>query len=80
MSSLPPPVSVSPLIKFGRWSLLLTGVAYGSFWQSRYTKKELAMKDIKMKEKAERDALLAQEKARNTAAQMAELESWSRGK
>ncbi|BET01749.1 ATP synthase E chain [Nesidiocoris tenuis] len=72
------PVKVSPLIKFARWSLLLTGVAYGTFWQSRYTKKELAMKDIKEAEKAKRDAKIAAEKAAAAAAELAELEKLSK--
>ncbi|KAF6199024.1 hypothetical protein GE061_007047 [Apolygus lucorum] len=73
------PVRVSPLIKFGRWSLLLTGIAYGSFWQSRYEKRELAMKDVKLAEKAARDARIAAEKKAAAAVEMAELEKLGKG-
>ncbi|XP_073996373.1 ATP synthase, subunit E [Rhodnius prolixus] len=69
-TAFPPPVNVSPLIKFCRWSFLLTGIAYGAFWQSRYTSRELSLKDVKTKEKAARDAKLAEEKARNAAAEL----------
>nr|BAN21062.1 unkown protein [Riptortus pedestris] len=79
-TQFPPPVNVSPLIRFGRYSMLLAGLAYGAFWQSRYTKKELALKDIKAREKAARDERLAQEKAMRSAAEIAELERMAGGK
>jgi hypothetical protein len=41
---------------------LLAGIAYGAFWQSRYEKKELSLKPMKLKEKAERDERIAHEK------------------
>lgn len=47
--------------------MLLAGIGYGAFWQSRYTNKELALKDVKAKEKAMRDARIAQEKLMNSA-------------
>uniref|UniRef100_A0A224Y4Y0 ATP synthase F(0) complex subunit e, mitochondrial n=1 Tax=Panstrongylus lignarius TaxID=156445 RepID=A0A224Y4Y0_9HEMI len=76
----PPPVNVSPLIKFFRWTFLLSGIAYGSLWQSRYTKKELSLKDVKAKEREVRDAKLAEQKALGAAAEMASLESMMAGK
>ncbi|XP_014271549.1 ATP synthase subunit e, mitochondrial [Halyomorpha halys] len=69
-----PPVNVSPLIRFGRYAMLIAGVSYGAFWQSRYTKKELSLKDVKTREKAARDERLAKEKALASAAELAELE------
>ncbi|CAH1398168.1 unnamed protein product [Nezara viridula] len=62
-----PPVNVSPLIRFGRYSMLIAGISYGLFWQSRYTKKELGLKDFKAREKAARDERLAKEKAIQSA-------------
>jgi len=78
-TAFPAPVKVSPFIKFARWSLLLAGIAYGAMWQKRYTSKELALKDVRAKEKAIRDAKLAQEKAIRNAAEMEELERMGRG-
>lgn len=47
--------------------MLAAGISYGLFWQSRYTKKELALKDFKAREKAARDERLAKEKALKSA-------------
>ncbi|KAG8263622.1 drug metabolic process [Homalodisca vitripennis] len=74
-----PPVDVSPLIRFGRWSFLLAGIAYGAFWQSRYTNYELSVKDQKLKEKAERDARIAAEKKMKAEKEIADLEALGRG-
>ncbi|CAK9807868.1 hypothetical protein ANTQUA_LOCUS5369 [Anthophora quadrimaculata] len=60
----PRPLQVSPLIKFGRWSLLLTGILYGSLHQRRLSKKENARREQELKEKPIRDAKLAEEKRR----------------
>ncbi|XP_054272928.1 ATP synthase subunit e, mitochondrial [Macrosteles quadrilineatus] len=74
-----PAVDVSPLIRFGRWSFLLAGIAYGAFWQSRYEKYELSVKDVKLREKAERDARIAHEKQMAAAREIQELEKMGRG-
>ncbi|GBP63670.1 hypothetical protein EVAR_82030_1 [Eumeta japonica] len=68
MSGLPygPPVKVSPLIRFGRWSFLTTGILYGAFHQNRLSKKEAKLREIEAKEKAIRDVKLAEEKKRAT--------------
>ncbi|XP_022206416.2 ATP synthase subunit e, mitochondrial [Nilaparvata lugens] len=72
-----PPVDVSPLIRFSRWSLLFAGIAYGAFWNSRFTKKEAALKPILEKEKAERDAFLAAQKLKTAEEEKAALEALS---
>ncbi|XP_075221529.1 ATP synthase, subunit E [Lycorma delicatula] len=69
-----PPVNVSPFIKFSRWSLLLLGIAYGSFWNSRYAKYEQKMAPIWAKEKEERHQHLEEEKKRRTEIELKELE------
>ncbi|XP_049813484.1 ATP synthase subunit e, mitochondrial [Schistocerca nitens] len=73
MADLPPPVRVSPLIKFGRWSFLLAGVLYGASRQRSLSKKEAALREIEEKEKAIRDAKLKEEKARLSKIEMEEL-------
>ncbi|EDX16158.1 GD14258 [Drosophila simulans] len=62
------PVRVSPLIKFGRWSLLLVGIAYGAAHQSRLSKKEEKVREIEGQQKAVRDAKLAEAKKRSAPA------------
>ncbi|CAG4958519.1 ATP synthase subunit e, mitochondrial [Colias croceus] len=76
MSELPygPPVRVSPLIRFGRWSFLGVGIVYGAFHQNRLSKKEAKIREIETKEKAIRDEKLKQEKALAAAAEMKNLE------
>ncbi|XP_037949850.1 ATP synthase subunit e, mitochondrial-like [Teleopsis dalmanni] len=56
------PVRVSPLIKFARWSLLITGIGYGAINQSRLSSKEAKIRVIENQQKAIRDAKLAEEK------------------
>ena len=75
MSGLPPPVRVSPLIKFGRWSLLTVGVLYGAAHNSRLSKKEAKNREIEAKIKAERDKKLAIEKKAAAEREIAELEA-----
>ncbi|TMW46282.1 hypothetical protein DOY81_008639 [Sarcophaga bullata] len=72
------PVRVSPLIKFGRWSLLVTGIAYGAFHQNRLSKKEEKVREIEAQQKVIRDAKLAEEKKRNAAAEIRALEELSK--
>ncbi|CAH2217420.1 jg7605 [Pararge aegeria aegeria] len=64
MSNLPygPPVKISPLIKFGRWSFLTAGILYGAFHQNRLSKKETKLREIEAKEKVIRDEKLRKEK------------------
>jgi len=80
MASLPAPVNVSPVIRFGRWSLLLTGVAYGAFHHSRLSKKEAAIREIEAKQKVVRDAQLAIEKEANRKAELKAIEDLSKPK
>ncbi|XP_058794242.1 ATP synthase subunit e, mitochondrial [Phymastichus coffea] len=74
----PRPVRVSPLIKFGRWSLLITGVMYGAFYQSRFSKKEAALREIEERERPIREAKIAAEKKRAAEAEVKELEKLAR--
>lgn len=71
--SLGPPVAVSPLIKFARWTLLSVGVLYGVSRQASLEKKEAKLKVIRAQNKAIKDAKIAEEKARSNAAELAEL-------
>ncbi|XP_072941304.1 ATP synthase subunit e, mitochondrial [Epargyreus clarus] len=76
MADLPygPPVRVSPLIRFGRWSFLGAGIMYGAFHQNRLSKKEAKLREIEAKEKVIRDEKLAKEKAIASAAEIKALE------
>ncbi|CAF4892274.1 ATP synthase subunit e, mitochondrial [Pieris napi] len=76
MSELPfgPPVRVSPLIRFGRWSFLTAGILYGAFHQNRLSKKETKIREIEAKEKVIRDEKIKKEKAIAAAAEMKNLE------
>ncbi|KAI5705929.1 hypothetical protein M8J76_011434 [Diaphorina citri] len=71
--SLPPPVSVSPLIKFARWTMLSAGILYGVSRQSSLEKKEEKLRVIRAQKKAIKDAKLAEEKKRANEAELAEL-------
>ncbi|THK32863.1 ATP synthase subunit e, mitochondrial [Diachasma alloeum] len=71
----PRPVRVSPLIKFGRWGMLVSGILYGAFHQNRLSKKETAWREVEAKKKVIRDKQLAEEKKRASAAEMASLEA-----
>lgn len=50
--------------KFGRWSFLAVGVAYGAYHQSRLSKKAGKEREIEGQKKIVRDAQLAEEKKR----------------
>ncbi|CAO1398909.1 unnamed protein product [Diamesa hyperborea] len=63
------PVRVSPLIKFGRWSFLGLGIMYGAYHQQRLASREVGIRVIEDQHKAVRDAKLAEEKKRNSAAE-----------
>ncbi|XP_058838579.1 ATP synthase subunit e, mitochondrial [Topomyia yanbarensis] len=69
MADLGAPVRVSPLIKFGRWSFLAVGVAYGAYHQQRLAKREVGIREIEAQQKAIRDAKLAEEKKRSSEAE-----------
>ncbi|XP_076242311.1 ATP synthase, subunit E [Calliopsis andreniformis] len=70
----PRPVRVSPVIKFARWSLLLTGVVYGAYHQRRFSRKEALLREKELQEKPMRDAKIAEEKKRLLEAEKAWLE------
>ncbi|XP_065371556.1 ATP synthase subunit e, mitochondrial [Calliphora vicina] len=72
------PVRVSPLIKFGRWSLLILGIGYGAFHQNRLSHKEEKVREIEAQQKVIRDAKLAEEKKRSAAAEIRALEELSK--
>ncbi|XP_055704890.1 ATP synthase subunit e, mitochondrial [Phlebotomus papatasi] len=78
MPELGAPVRVSPLIKFGRWSFLTVGIAYGAYHQSRLSKKAAKEREIENKAKEIRDAKLGEEKKRAAAAEMKMLEDMSK--
>jgi len=63
-AELPAPVRVSPLIKFGRWSLLTVGILYGLSRHRSLAKKETVFREMEAKKKAELAPKLAAEKAR----------------
>ncbi|CRK95892.1 CLUMA_CG009338, isoform A [Clunio marinus] len=65
IAGLGAPVRVSPLIRFGRWSFLAVGILYGAYHQNRLAKREVGIREIENKQKAIRDAKLAEEKKRN---------------
>lgn len=64
-----PPVAVSPLIKFGRWSMLSLGIIYGIYNQKRLTEKEQKFREADAEQKAIR-AQIAKEKQRLAKAEM----------
>ncbi|XP_077286820.1 ATP synthase, subunit E [Arctopsyche grandis] len=74
MADLGPPVRVSPLIKFGRWSLLVAGILYGAGHQSRLAKREVFVRVEDAKKKAIRDARIGEEKRKKNEEEMAEFD------
>ncbi|KAJ9579578.1 hypothetical protein L9F63_004763 [Diploptera punctata] len=64
MADLAAPLRVSPFIRFSRWSLLLAGIAYGAIRHGSLSRKEAAIREVETKQKAIRDAKLAEEKKR----------------
>ncbi|XP_031636457.1 ATP synthase subunit e, mitochondrial [Contarinia nasturtii] len=77
-AALPPPVNVSPLIRFGRWSLLTAGILYGAYHHNRLSKKETINRKLEAERKIIRDAQLAIEKKKNYEEEMRALEELSR--
>ncbi|PSN47599.1 hypothetical protein C0J52_04589 [Blattella germanica] len=59
--------------RFSRWSFLLGGVLYGIVRHSSLSKKEEAIREVENKQKAIRDAKLAEEKKRLAKVELDEL-------
>ncbi|GAB1604295.1 ATP synthase subunit e, mitochondrial-like [Argonauta hians] len=55
------PVAVSPLIKFARYTALLTGIAYGHFRYKSLSAKEVVIQAEENKIRAIRDARIKRE-------------------
>ncbi|KYN36393.1 hypothetical protein ALC56_09353 [Trachymyrmex septentrionalis] len=72
----PKPLRVSPFIKFCRWSLLLTGIAYGAYHQRRLKRKEDARRAEELRLKPMRDAKLAEEKRLALIVEQKMLDEW----
>lgn len=68
-----PPVRVSPVVKLGRWTLLLLGIYYGSSKRKYLIKREGAVREEEEKNKAIRDAKIKEEKDRLDAEEIASL-------
>ncbi|KAK4299463.1 hypothetical protein Pmani_028249 [Petrolisthes manimaculis] len=62
MASLGAPVRVSPLIKFGRWAALLTGIVYGSSHFKTLQARENIIREEEGKKAVIRNEQLALEK------------------
>merc|ERR1712198_521052 len=62
MATLGAPVRVSPLIKFGRWTALLTGVLYGRSHFKSLQAKEVILREEEAKQAVVRNAQLEEEK------------------
>jgi len=77
MADLGNPVRVSPLIRFGRWSFLAVGVAYGAYHQNRLSKKEKVIRKLEEEKKVVRDRQIAEEKKRAAEREAAEWEKLS---
>ncbi|XP_037786583.1 ATP synthase subunit e, mitochondrial-like [Penaeus monodon] len=73
MASLGAPVRVSPLIKFGRWAALLTGVLYGSTHFKTLKAKETIVREEEAKQAAIRNAQLLEEKKKMNREEMITL-------
>jgi len=71
--TLPAPRNVSPFIRFSRWSLLLTGIAYGHFHYKYLQRKEVGIQARENKIRERRDARIAEERTRATQVEMSGL-------
>ncbi|KAJ6648018.1 ATP synthase subunit e, mitochondrial [Pseudolycoriella hygida] len=76
--TLPPPGTVSPLIKFGRYSFLGLGIAYGAYHQNRLSKREVKIREVEAEQQKIRDAKLAIEKQRNREEENAAIAALSK--
>ncbi|XP_068241910.1 ATP synthase subunit e, mitochondrial [Palaemon carinicauda] len=63
MATLGAAVRVSPLIKFGRWTALITGILYGSSHFKTLSAKEAIIREEEAKQAVIREKQLAEEKA-----------------
>jgi len=70
MATLLPAVNVSPLIRFGRWTALISGIMWGIHRHRVNTKKENAYQEYEAKQKVVRDAKAAIEKKRAVREEM----------
>ncbi|XP_041370976.1 ATP synthase subunit e, mitochondrial-like [Gigantopelta aegis] len=70
MTSLPAPKQISPLIRFGRYAALVTGIAYGYLSFKRLSAKEVKIQEHESKLRAVRDARLKEEKDKFTKMEM----------
>lgn len=68
------PVNVSPLIRFSRWALLISGITYGALRHSRLTVKETKLREEARIEKERMAPILKAEKERLSKAELADLE------
>ncbi|KAK7109507.1 ATP synthase subunit e, mitochondrial-like [Littorina saxatilis] len=73
MATLGAPRQISPLIRFGRYAALFTGLVYGSYHLRSLTNKEEAIQEHENKLKVVRDARMKMEKERNTEVEMTAL-------
>jgi len=71
--TLAAPRSVSPFIRFCRWSLLLTGIAYGHFHYKYLERKEVGIQARENKIRERRDTRLAEERNRAINVEMSAL-------
>ncbi|XP_026274325.1 ATP synthase subunit e, mitochondrial [Frankliniella occidentalis] len=69
-----PPVNVSPLIRFSRWSLLLAGIGYGALKYNRIAAKEKVLREEARIEGERMAPILKAEKLRLQKAELADLE------
>ncbi|KAK3915135.1 ATP synthase subunit e, mitochondrial [Frankliniella fusca] len=69
-----PPVNVSPLIRFSRWTLLIAGIAYGATRYNRLAAKEKILREEARIENERMAPILKAEKERLVRAEIAALE------
>ena len=63
--SLPAPKQITPLIRFGRYAGLVSGIAYGYFSLKWLSAKEMKIQEHEKKPRALRDARFKAERERN---------------
>ncbi|XP_071090639.1 ATP synthase subunit e, mitochondrial-like [Haliotis cracherodii] len=73
MATLGAPKSISPLIRFGRYAALITGVIYGSSRLNRLSAKEVVIQEQEDKLRVIREAKLKAEKIQAEKVEMAML-------
>lgn len=70
---LGPPMPISPLIRFSRWSALILGVTYGVYHNRHLVKKEERLHEIEERKRPAREAAAAKVKAYKTREEMLTL-------